>query len=266
MSDFTRIETEIKEKQITVWLNQPEIGNALNPPLIEELIKVFKWVSTQDNIMVIILRGKGNSFCSGADLNWMINSGENDYQVCYSDSEKLAECFQIIYQSDKVVINLVHGNVFGGALGFTGVADFTFAVRGTRFCLPELRLGLIPSVILPYLLTKIRPSDLKYLTFTSGEFTAEEAYDRGFIDFLCNSNAEMEISSDDLIQKINSVSAYALTEAKLLFRDFNKILINPENIDNTVRTITRLKMSEDSRERMSAFLTRKQNLKNIKHK
>lgn len=257
MTDLKKIETEIKDKQITIWLNQPETRNALNLPLIEELINVFKWINTQENIIVIVLRGRGSSFCAGADINWMINSGLLDYQECYNDSESLAECFHTIYQSDKVVINLVHGDVFGGAFGFLGAADFTFAVKGTRFSLPELRLGLIPSVILPYLLTKVRSADIKYHTFSTGIFTAEEASDKGFIDYVCNNPDEMEIISDELIQKIYTASPAALAEAKHLFRDFNKILINSDNIKNTVRTITRLKMSHDSRERMSEFMTRK---------
>jgi methylglutaconyl-CoA hydratase len=257
MADLKKIETEVKDKQITIWLNQPEIRNALNLSLIEELIKVFKWISTQKNIMVIVLRGRGSSFCAGADINWMINSGLLDYQNCYRDSEKLAECFHIIYQSDKVVINLVHGDVFGGAFGFLGAADFTFAVKGTRFCLPELRLGLIPSVILPYLLTKVKPADIKYYTLSTGIFSAEEASGKGFIDYVCNTIDEAEHNSNDLIQKIYAGSPSALAETKHLFRDLNKSLINSENIKNTVTIITRLKMSDDSRERMSAFFTKK---------
>lgn len=257
MADFEKIETEIKDRQITIWLNQPEIRNALNHSLIEELIKVFKWISTQKNTMVIVLRGRGSSFCAGADLNWMINSGFLDYQNSYKDSEKLAECFQTIYQSDKVVINLVHGNVFGGALGFLGAADFTFAVKGTRFCLPELRLGLIPSVILPYLFTKVKPSDIKYHTFNTAIFSAEEARGKGFIDFVYNTISEAENYSKEFIQKIYAVSPSALAETKHLFRDLNKSIVNSENIKSTVNIITRLKMSDESRERMSAFLTRK---------
>lgn len=257
MAEFEKIEIEVKDKQITIWLNQPETRNALNHSLIEELIKVFKWISTQKNIMVIVLRGRGSSFCAGADLNWMISSGLLDYQNCYKDSEILAECFHTIYQSDKVVINLVHGNVFGGAFGFLGAADFTFAVEGTRFCLPELRLGLIPSVILPYLLTKVKATDIKYYTITNGIFPSEEAAGKGFIDYVCDTIDEAEHKSNELIQKIYVGSPDALTETKHLFRDLNKCLVNQENIKNTVNIITRLKMSDDSRERMSAFLAKK---------
>jgi methylglutaconyl-CoA hydratase len=257
MINLTKIETEVKDKQITIWLNQPEIRNALNPSLIGELIKVFKWAGAQENIMVIILRGRGSSFCSGADLKWMLDSGALDYQHCYSDSEILANCFHTIYQSDKVVINLVHGDVFGGAFGFLGAADFTFAVKETRFCLPELRLGLIPAVILPYLMTKVRPTDIKYQTYNTGIFTADEASDKGFIDFVCSGFNEMDIRSDELIQKINSASAPALTEAKRLFRELNRNIISQENIKSSVSTITRLKMSDDSKKRMSSFFSKK---------
>jgi methylglutaconyl-CoA hydratase len=231
MAHLEKTETEVKDGQITIWLNQPEIRNAINLSLIEELIEVFKWISTQKNIVVIVLRGRGNSFCAGADINWMVNSGKLDYQNCYKDSEKLAECFQIIYQSDKVVINLVHGDVFGGAFGFLGAADFTFAVKGTRFCLPELRLGLIPSVIMPYLFTKVKPADIKYHTFNAAIFSAEEASGKGYIDFVFNTIGEAEHNLNELIQKIYAGSSAALVEAKHLFRDLNKSLINSDNIE-----------------------------------
>lgn len=257
MLNLKRTELEIKDKQATLWLNQPEIRNALNLSLIEEIIKVFKWINEQKDIMVIIIRGRGDSFCAGADINWMINSGLLEYQDCYRDSKRLAACFKTIYQSDKAVINLVHGDVYGGALGFLGAGDFTFAVKDTRFCLPELRLGLVPSVIMPYLLTKVKPADIKYQIFSNGMFSAKEAKDKGFIEFVSQSIEDMELKADELIQKIYSSSPLALAEAKHLLRDLNKSLINSDNIKMTVKTITRLKMSEDSRERMSRFKTKK---------
>lgn len=257
MLNLKRTELEIKDKQATLWLNQPEIRNALNLSLIEEIIKVFKWINEQKDIMVIIIRGRGDSFCAGADINWMINSGLLEYQDCYRDSKRLAACFKTIYQSDKAVINLVHGDVYGGALGFLGAGDFTFAVKDTRFCLPELRLGLVPSIIMPYLLTKVKPVDIKFQIFSNGIFYAEDARNNGFIDNICENIDDMELRADELISKIFSSSPQALAESKRLLRDLNKSLINSDNIKKTIKTITRMKMSEDSRERMSRFKTKK---------
>lgn len=257
MLNLKRTEIEIKDKLITIWLNQPEIRNALNISIIEELIQVFKWISKQKKIMIILIRGRGNSFCSGADISWMMNSGLLEYQKSYRDSKKLARCFKLIYHSDKVVINMVHGDAFGGALGFLGAGDFAMAVKDTRFRLPELSLGLVPSVIMPYLLTRVKPADLKYEIFSGEIFTPEDALKKGLIDKVCDDIDDMENKVNELIQNIYSASPQALTEAKHLLRAFNKSLVNHDNIKKTVKTITRMKMSDDARERISGFLSKK---------
>lgn len=256
MLNLKKIEIEIKDKQVTVWLNQPDIRNALNLETIEELIKAFRWINEQKKLMVILIRGRGKSFCSGADLNWMKNSGSHGYKKCYRDSRKLALCFKLIFRSDKVVINLVHGNIFGGGSGFIGAGDLTLALKDSRFCLPELRLGLIPSVIMPYLLTRVKPADLKYHVFNGEIFSADEAQQMGLIDKVCNDYEEMEHKADDLIRNICIASPGALAETKQLFRILNRSLINSDNIKETVKTLTMTKMSADARKRMTKFLSK----------
>jgi methylglutaconyl-CoA hydratase len=256
MLNLKRIEIETKDKQATVWLNQPDIRNALNLATIEELIKAFRWINEQKKLMVILLRGRGKSFCSGADLNWMNNSGSHGYKKCYSDSRKLATCFKLIWKSDKVVINLVHGNIFGGGLGFIGAGDLTLALKDSGFCLPELRLGLVPSVIMPYLLTRVKPADLKYHVFNSEIFSAAEAHRIGLADLVCKDSEEMEQKADDLIRNICIASPGALTEAKRLFRKLNGSLINSDNIKETVKTLTMAKMATDAQRRMTKFLSK----------
>ena len=203
MLNLKRTEIEVQDKQVTIWLNQPEKRNALNLTNIEEIIKIFKWTEKQKEIIVILIRGKGKSFCTGADINWMISSGLREYQDSYLVSKKLAECFKTIYKSDKIVINLVHGDVFGGALGFLGAADFTLAAKNTRFRLPELRLGLAPSVIMPYLLTRIKAADLKYLSFSGDIFTVDESLKTGLIDKVCEDIEDMEVKVNELIHNIS---------------------------------------------------------------
>jgi methylglutaconyl-CoA hydratase len=259
------IEIEIKDKLVTVWLNQPEKRNALNLHLIEEIIKVFRWIEKQKELMIVVIRGRGKSFCAGADINWMLDSGKSGYKNSLRDSRKLAKCFNQIYLSSKVVINLVHGDISGGGLGFAGAADFTFAEKKSVFRLPELQLGLIPSVIMPYLLTRVNQRDLKYLTFSVEKFSAEEALQKGFIDKVCVDVDDMEIKANELIRKILPVSQPALSETKELLRVLNSNLVNPGNIRKTIKTITKLKMSDDAGERMAEFFSRKPgNAKNNK--
>jgi methylglutaconyl-CoA hydratase len=257
MLNLKCIETEKKDKLVTVWLNQPEKRNALNLPLIEEIIKVFKWAEKQNELMIIVLRGRGKSFCSGADINWMSDSGKAGYKKNQNDSKKLAKCFNQIYNSSKVVINLVHGDIFGGGLGFAGAADFTFAEKNSRFRLPELQLGLVPSVIMPYLLTRVSSKDIKYLTFSTGLFSADDALRIGLVDAVCDDINDAEIKVKELINKILPVSPPALMETKKLLRVLNSGLVNQDNIRKSIKTITKMKMSDDAGERMARFFTRK---------
>ena len=257
MLKLKRIEIEIEDKLGTVWLNQPDIRNALNLATIEELIEAFKWLNTQKKLMIILIRGRGKSFCSGADINWMRNSHASGYKNCFNDSRKLAKCFKLIYKSDKVVINLVHGDIFGGGLGFIGAGDLTLALKNSTFCLPELRLGLVPSVIMPYLLTRVSQPVIRYQIFSGEIFTSEEALQKGLIDKICEDFNDMELKADELIQNILRVSPQALTETKQLLRVLNKKNINSDNVRKTVKAITKMKMSDDAVARMTKFLSKK---------
>ena len=257
MLNLKNIEIIIEDKLGTVWLNQPDIRNALNLATIEELIEAFKWLNEHKKLMIIMIRGRGKSFCSGADINWMKNSHTSGYKKCYSDSRKLATCFKLIYKSDKVVINLVHGDIFGGGLGFIGAGDLTLALKNSTFCLPELRLGLVPSVIMPYLLTRVSQADIKYQIFSGEVFNSEEALQKGLIDKVCEDFNDMELKANELIQHILMSSPQALTETKQLLRALNKNNINSDYINKTVKTITKMKMSDDAVARMTKFLSKK---------
>lgn len=257
MLTFHEIDIELNEKQAIVWLNQPESRNALNPLMIDDLIKGFEWMEHQKEIRIILIRGRGHSFCAGADINWMNDSGSSGYRTIYSESKKLASCFRTIYQSNKVVINLIHGHTFGGGLGFIGAGDFSFALKEALFGLPELKLGLAPSVITPYLLTRVKQSALKLKIYTGKSFSSEEALDMGLIDGVFNDIHEMEIKFGEMIHAISSVSSEALQEYKKLLRQVNKNTVNRNIINKTIRSITRLKMSTDARNRMSEFMMRK---------
>jgi methylglutaconyl-CoA hydratase len=255
MSNLKEIEIETSENLATVWLNRPDYRNALTLTATEEITEAFEWIKKQKEVTAVLIRGRGKSFCAGADLNWMLKSGSLKYNNAYHESKILAKCFNSVYMSDKVIVSMVHGDVFGGGFGFLGAADFTFALKNTRFCLSEVRLGLVPSVIMPYLLTRVNQSDIKYQIFSGEIFTAEEALQKRFIDKICEDIDDMEAKANNLIQKINLASPQALKETKHLLRALNKSLVNSDNIKKTVKTITRMKMSEDSRERMTKFFS-----------
>lgn len=257
MLNLQKVIPEISEPYATLWLNQPEILNALNPSLIEELIKSFRWLGEMKEIRVIILRAKGRSFCAGADLNWMKNISNQTYRQNLRQIKRLAECFKVIYRSDKAVISMLHGNVYGGALGLIGAGDITIASKDTLFRMPELRLGLVPALIMPYLLPRLKVSGLKYYMLSGAELNASEAQKAGLVDILCENEAEMEIKAEELIRNIALSSPGAVADAKSLLRKLNKSFINSDIILRSAIVITKRMRSDDARERMIKFLMKK---------
>lgn len=255
--NLDKVIIDTHDASVTIWLNQPEILNALNPLLIKELVKSLKWVAENKNIRVIIIRGRGDSFCSGADLNWMLNSakpGKSGYLSNLREIKSLASIFRLIYDSNKVVISMLHGNVYGGALGFVGASDITIALRNTIMRLPELKLGLVPAIIMPYLLTRLRIQEFRVYMLTGMEIKAEQAKSAGLIDYVCDDMDEMERKAEELIQNIVRTSAGAVAESKSLLRKINRFVINSENASSTVKVLTRRIRSDDAQQRIKKLL------------
>ena len=255
--NLSKVVIDKQDASATIWLNQPEIHNALNPLIIEELVKSFKLLAENKKIRVILVRGIGDSFCSGAYLNWMLNSakpGKDGYLSNLREIKILASLFRQIYNSDKVVINMLHGNVYGGALGFIGAGDITLALSSTIMKLPELKLGLVPAVIMPYLLTRLKIQEFRVFMLTGTEIKAEQAKSAGLIDSVCAYMDEMERKAEELIQNTVRTSAEAVADAKSLLRKMNKSYINSDNSLRSVKVLTRRMRSDDARHRIKNLL------------
>jgi methylglutaconyl-CoA hydratase len=252
MNSYKTIEVEIKKKVATVWLNRPEVHNAFNKQMIKEITECFRKLEKIKVIGVIIIRGKGKSFCSGADLQWMIESEKEDYGENYKDSMEMANCFKIIHQCSRPTIALVHGTVFGGANGILCACDIAIAADNTRFSFPELRIGLVPATIMPYILTRVNQHKAKLLMYTGRVVNATTALETGLIDHIFD-EAEMEKNLQMLVTDLLKASSNAILECKSLINTFSDETIGKEII-SSVESITKIKMSEHGREGVSAFL------------
>ena len=187
----------------------------------------------------------------------MLNSakpGKSGYLSNLREIKSLASIFRLIYDSNKVVISMLHGNVYGGALGFVGASDITIALRNTIMRLPELKLGLVPAIIMPYLLTRLRIQEFRVYMLTGMEIKAEQAKSAGLIDYVCDDMDEMERKAEELIQNIVRTSAGAVAESKSLLRKINRFVINSENASSTVKVLTRRIRSDDAQQRIKKLL------------
>ena len=241
------------------WVNldRPEVRNALNPELIRELTEVFDWLNSRDDIRVIILKGNGKCFCAGADLAYMKDMAGYSYNQNVADAEKLSKLFQTIYFCDKAVIVDVHGACIGGANGIIAAADVVIAEKETKFAFSEVRLGITPATISPFVVQKIGNTAAKELMLTGRRFSAEEAKAFHLVNVVV-SEAEMIDTERQYIEHFMHASPDAIAECKNLLRmvtgtddRFNPIFMQ------TSMAIANQRISKAGQEGMAAFFEKR---------
>ena len=241
------------------WVNldRPEVRNALNPELIRELTEVFDWLNSRDDIRVIILKGNGKCFCAGADLEYMKDMAGYSYNQNVADAEKLSKLFQTIYFCNKAVIVDVHGACIGGANGIIAAADIVIAEKETKFAFSEVRLGITPATISPFVVQKIGNTAAKELMLTGRRFSAEEAKAFHLVNVVV-SEAEMIDTERQYIEHFMHASPDAIAECKNLLRmvtctddRFNPIFMQ------TSMAIANQRISKAGQEGMAAFFEKR---------
>ena len=215
--DFQTIKVQLGESMAWINLDRPEVRNALNAELIRELTEAFDWLNSRDDIRVIILKGNGKCFCAGADLAYMKDMAGFSYNQNIADAQKLSKLFQTIYFCDKAVIVCTHGACIGGANGIVAAADIVIAERETKFAFSEVRLGITPATISPFVVNKIGNTASKELMLTGRRFTAAEAKDFRLVNVVVD-EAEMIDTERQYIDHFLHASPDAVAECKNLLR------------------------------------------------
>ncbi len=256
MKDFKTIEIDIKNEVATVWLNRPGIHNAFNETMISELIRTYAILEGNSEVRVIVLRGRGKSFCSGSDLNWMKSVIGYNYEENYNESRNLSTCFHTIYSCSKVTISLVHGVALAGANGLLAACDFSIADENASFSLSEVKVGVIPSCIAPFILKRVGEFKTKELMLTGNRFSADKAKDYGLINFVYPPNI-IEEELDKLIKHILTGGPNAISRCKELIYQITNNMDYTEVLDYTARMITQIRASDEGQEGMAAFLEKR---------
>ena len=242
---------EVVEKELgvkEVWLNRPELHNAFNAELIEEMISLFE--SFKDE-RLIILSGRGPSFCAGADLNWMKAMKNYSKEENFKDSKRLAKMFSAINECNSPVIGRINGHALGGGVGLVSVCDYVIATSETLMGFTEVRLGLIPAVISPYCISKIGESNARAWMLSGERFNAEEGKRMGLVHEVCSLN-ELDQKVDEIKKKFLAAGPEAAKEAKRLVREVMRNLKSSE--DFTCQMITERRVSSEGQEGMRALL------------
>lgn len=255
--EFNTIKVQLGESMAWINLDRPEVRNALNAELIHELTEVFDWLNSRDDIRVIILKGNGKAFCAGADLEYMKAMAGFSYNQNLADAQNLSKLFQTIYFCNKAVIVDVHGACIGGANGIIAAADIVIAEKETKFAFSEVRLGITPATISPFVVQKIGNTAAKELMLTGRRFTADEAKAFRLVNVVV-SEAEMIDTERQYIEHFLHASPDAIAECKNLLRMVSGTddRFNPIFMQTSV-AIANQRISKAGQEGMAAFFEKR---------
>jgi len=240
-----------------ITLNKPEIHNAFDEILITELTSSLKIINESPTTRLLILRANGKSFSAGADLNWMRKMAGYSRQQNLQDSLKLAELMSVLHSMKCPTIASVQGAAFGGGVGLIACCDIAIATEDAIFCLSEVKLGLIPAVISPYVIKAIGERTAKRYFITAERFSAEQAKQFGLISEIVRAD-ELQSKVSSIEQSIIKNGPESVLFAKALIHDVAGRDIDAPLISMTAHRIADVRASNQGTEGVSAFLDKRQ--------
>ena len=253
--NYKHIELITVQGVVTLWLNRPQKRNAFDDETILEIGHAIQSVNKMEDDAILILRGRGEAFCAGADLSWMLASINLDADANYAECLNLTQCFYSLYSCNKVTIALVHGTAYGGGVGLAAACDLAICTDDIKFSLSELRMGLVASSISPYILKKLGESRSKELIFTSRQFNGKQAESYGFVNRSVPTE-ELDSAVNEYISIIRKGSASARRLGKNLVHQLAPGQITPDIIEKTAHLLAEVRISDDAQHRMKEFLTK----------
>ncbi len=254
---YNLLKFNIENKIARVTLNRPEVHNAFNPALIEEIHSAFEYIATasREEVRVVVIAGEGKSFCAGADVNWMRETLEYDQAKNVADALRMARMFDTVNRCPVPVIGRIHGAALGGGVGLAAVCDVVIVAEGTTWGLSEVKLGIAPAVISPYVLAKIGRGYARALFLTGERFTSERAVQIGLAHKIAKLE-ELDDAVNAAIKEVLSSAPHAITRAKDLIARVPD-MGHDEAMQLTAETIASLRVSPEGQEGLKAFLEKR---------
>jgi methylglutaconyl-CoA hydratase len=255
MGKYTTLKCHIDGGVARVDFCRPEVHNAFNDTLIYEMSDLFKELEQEKALRVIVLSGEGKSFCAGADLNWMKRVITQSFEENLKEANALAELFARIYNFRCPVIGRINGAAIGGGVGFVAVCDIALAAETAIFSFSEVKIGLVPACIGPYVVKKIGEGKAREFFITGERMPAEKAFQIGLVNKVLPDD-KFDIAVNELISMIKSSGPEALTVAKRLVSSVPH-MTESEYKPFTAEMIARLRISNEGQEGMNAFLEKR---------
>ena len=250
------LKTEMNGAVATLTLDRPEVRNAFNEALIAELTQQFTVLGQRDDVRCIVLAANGPAFCAGADLNWMRRMADYSHDENIADAAQLAEMLRVIYECPKPTVARIQGDVYAGGMGLVAACDMAVAVDSASFCLSEVRLGLIPATISPYVIRAMGTRASHRYFLTAERFGAAEALRIGFVHEVVAADA-LDAKVDELLKALTAASPNAVRVCKKLVIDVAEREINAGLIAATVQGIADIRASDEGKEGVQSFLDKR---------
>jgi methylglutaconyl-CoA hydratase len=253
-NDYKGLLLTIDEHGIaTVTLNRPEIHNAFDAALIATLTSVFIRLDQDDTVRAVILAANGKSFSAGADLNWMQAMANYSYEENLADAKALAEMLSVLNQLSKPTIARVQGAAFGGAVGLIACCDMAVGSKLSKFCLSEVKIGLVPATISPYVIDAIGARAARRYFSTAEVFSSRRARRLGLLSEAVTEE-ELDSTITALVEHILRNSPKAVSAAKQLIFNVQNRVVDAELIHLTCEEIAHIRISDEGQEGLQAFL------------
>ncbi len=257
------LKTVFKNNVLYLTINRPEVRNAFNEELIAEYQKVFAAITAEEapfeKVRAVVLKGEGAAFCGGGDLKWMRDSLDLSHEENIKDCQKLTHMFLTMDRCPVPLIGLVHGFAIGGGVGLVSVCDHVIAADSTVFSLSEVKLGLIPACIGPFVIAKIGTSQARSL-FVSGErFKAEKALKINLVHEVC-SESELDARGEQVVQRVLEGGPVAIEAAKFLIHTLSRDLLKEDfskSLDFAAAELAQLRVQPEAQEGVRAFLEKR---------
>jgi len=241
----------------TLTLNRPEVHNALNPAMMDAVVSELDSLKDDANLRAVFIRGAGKTFCAGGDLKHMRSTGDFTFEENEADAMRLSAVFDTINYFPRPVIALVGGNTFGGGIGVLSACDMAFSVKSAKFTLSEVKLGVIPATISPYVVARMGATHCRRYFLTAEVFDAEEATRVGLLSGIVENEEELDAQEATLMKRLGLCAPGAVAASKdLIFQVANR----PVDLDTRKWTATRLaeiRESAEGQEGMSAFIEKR---------
>lgn len=250
------LQTTLDQGVGVIWLNRPQVRNALNIELIAELTDAVQAASEDPEVRAIVLAGHGPAFCAGADLNWMKTASTYGPAENEADAIRLAQLLRAIAEAPKPTVARVHGPAYAGGLGLVSACDIAVASTDASFCLTEVRIGLIAAMISPYVIRAMGERAASRYFLTAEVFDAAEAWRLGVVQSLVPP-AELDETVNQMLGALLQGAPGALAQTKQLIREVAGRPVDDALQRDTAQRIARARASEEGREGIASFLEKR---------